>query len=63
VLTLFLWNWNGSFDVKGLITFLSEFLDPFVNANGRNEVITHDGRAVDIEAAESEIFWSFNAFL
>jgi hypothetical protein len=62
LLTLSLWNWDGSSYVKGLITFLSPFLDSFIKEAGRSEVIAHSGRTVEVEAAESEIFWCFAEF-
>jgi len=62
LLTLSYWNWDYAQYVQGLVTFLSPFLDSFIKTADCTSVIFHDGTKMDIEDAESDIFWCFNAF-
>jgi hypothetical protein len=62
LLTLSFWNWDGALYEKGLITFLSPFLDSFIQSADCDRVIAHDGSEVPIEHAEADIFWCFAEF-
>ncbi|EAY09160.1 hypothetical protein TVAG_363750 [Trichomonas vaginalis G3] len=62
LLTISYYNRDHALYCDGLIPFLMPFLEPFVKDAHDNVVVTHDGKEVPVEEAESNIFWCFFKF-
>ena len=62
LMTLSRWDWDGAAYAEGMVTFLLPFLNSFVKDVDAEKVTRHDGSVVDVEVAESEIFWCFVKF-
>lgn len=62
LLTQSIYNWDNASYIKGLVTFLSPFIDSFIKDADCNFVTKHNDEKVPIIDVESEIFWCFNEF-
>jgi hypothetical protein len=62
LLTLSVYNWDGAAYVEGLITFLSPFLNSFVQDADETTVTKPNGEQVPVEEVEADIFSCFSRF-
>jgi hypothetical protein len=62
LLSLTYWNWDAASYVPGMVTFLSPFLDSFIDSTDGPNLRLHDGEVLGTEEAEADIFWCFVQF-